>query len=141
MILFRSGAAGAFVPLKRRGGFCPAQAPRGLLFRSSAAEAVVPLKRRGGCNWLRGVRKKSKKLQESARKWQKTSKNGKKRQMLSKKCFLRFFRVITSLLLPDCTSSMYNSTPPGGSRQTPCTDPETPRKRGMRARTIFKKSG
>ncbi len=34
------------------------------------------------------------------------------------KSFLRFFRVITSLLLPDCTSSMYNSTPPGGSRQT-----------------------
>jgi len=40
------------------------------------------------------------------------------------KSFLRFFRVITSLLLPDCTSSMYNSTPPGGGQITPCTNPK-----------------
>jgi len=40
------------------------------------------------------------------------------------KGFLRFFRVITSLLLPDCTSSMYNSTPPCGGQITPCTNPK-----------------
>jgi len=38
------------------------------------------------------------------------------------KRFLWFFRVITSLLLPDCTSSMYNSTPPCGGQITPCTN-------------------
>ena len=28
------------------------------------------------------------------------------------------------VVLPDCTSSTYNSTLPGGSRQTPCTNPK-----------------
>ena len=32
--------------------------------------------------------------------------------------------MITALFLPDCTSSTYYSTPPGGSRQTPCTNPK-----------------
>jgi len=57
------------IPLRKR---LPAHL---ILLRSIAAGAIVPLKRRGGFCPLRGVRKKSKKMQENGKKRQKMAKN------------------------------------------------------------------
>ena len=41
------------------------------------------------------------------------------------KVFLAVLSGDYCVVLPDCTSSTYYSTPPGGSRQTPCTNPKS----------------